>query len=163
MPFSKLLIRLLTKPQRHTLLSMVTVTILTVILVSTLPQPNGSIMTIAIQGMISAAISSVVLNELFLGLVDRKRDMAILLVMGVRKHLLGAILLGKTILYASVSCFLGVALGYVLMLYDGGSLTLTLNSSITLSSLAIFGPALLAGAYTTLYLSRLNVPKVLRH
>jgi ABC-type antimicrobial peptide transport system permease subunit len=163
MPLSKLLMRLLTRPQRHTLFSMVTATILTVILVLTLPKPSDSIMTIAIQVMISAAISSVVLNELFLGLVDRKRDMAILLVIGVRKHLLGAILLGKTILYTSVSCFLGVALGYLLILYDGGPLTLTLNSSMTLSSLAIFGPALLAGAYATLYISRLKVTEVLRH
>jgi ABC-type antimicrobial peptide transport system permease subunit len=163
MPLSKLLARLLMKPQRHTLLSVVTATILTVILVSTPNQSNEPIMAIAIKVMISAAISSVVLNELFLGLVDRKRDMAILLVIGVRKRLLGAILLGKTILYASLSCFLGVASGYALILYHGGTLTLTLNSSFTLSSLAIFGPALPAGAYTTLYVSRLNVSEVLRH
>jgi len=158
-----LLLKLFAKPHSHTLFSVVTTVILTVMLITGLPRLNDPVMTAVLLAMIFAAISSVTLNEIFLALGNRKRDMAILLAIGIRKDLLGIILLAKAILYTSLSCLLGVALGYLLLTYSGGSLVLTLHSLLIVSVVAILGPGLVAGAYGALYSFRLNVPEALRH
>ena len=159
----RLLLKLLAKPHKHTLFSMIATGILTAVLVTGLPRLNDPIMTTALLAMISVAISSVTLNEIFLGLNNRKRDMAVLLAIGIRKHLLGIILLAKSITCASLSCLFGAALGYLLLMYTGGGTALTLHSLVVLSVVAILGPGLVAGAYGVLYSSRLNVSEVLRH
>ena len=163
MSLYRLLLKLFAKPQKHMLFTMVATGILTAVLVTGLPRLNDPILTTALLAMIFVAISSVTLNEIFLGLSNRKRDMAVLLALGTWKHLLGIILLAKSIMYASLSCLFGAALGCLMLMYAGGGIALTLHSLLILSIVTIIGPGLVAGAYGALYSSRLNVSEVLRH
>lgn len=158
----RILLKLFAKPRRHTWFFMIAATILVAILFVSLSTLNESIITTVLPAMIFAAISSMMINEILFGLVDRKRDVAVLIAVGVQRFLLGVILFVKTILYTSVSYLLGVALGSLLLLLEGRQAIIPPDLAVTLSSVIVPGPAILAGSYGTLYAFRLNVPEVLR-
>lgn len=152
----------LARPQWHTALSVVASTILIAVLVVNLRNVSSSISTLPLITMIFTVMSSVALYEIFLGLSSRKRDIAILIAVGVRKTPLGIVLLGKAFSYTSICYFLGLTLGYLLLIYNGLPVS-AFHSLAVLSALVICGSALLAGVVGAFYAFHLNVPEVLRH
>lgn len=157
-----ILLRLFVRPQRHTWFFMVATTILTASFLVNLSTMRESIMTAASLAMIFIAASSMTINEILFGLADKKRDVALLLAVGVPRLLIGLTLFAKAIIYASICCLLGATLGNILLLSEGGPTIILPSLSLILPSVVVLGPALLAGSYGIVYTFRLNVPEALR-
>ncbi|MBS7622461.1 hypothetical protein KEJ39_02140 [Candidatus Bathyarchaeota archaeon] len=157
------LLKLFTRPQRHTLPCVFSATILTFIMMTTLLGLSDQAATKVLPTMISAAMSSIALNEVSLVLERRKRDVAVLLAVGIQKHLVGFMLAARAVLYSSLSCLLGAVSCYILLHLTMLGSAPTINLLLTLSILAVIAPSLVAGAYGALYSFRIDVTGVLRH
>ncbi|MEM3004158.1 MAG: hypothetical protein QXK96_02550 [Candidatus Bathyarchaeia archaeon] len=157
------LLKLFTRPQKHTLPYVFSATILTVILMTSLLRLSDQYTTKVPPIMISAAMSSMALNEVSLVLERRKRDVAVLLAVGIQKYLVGFMLTARAVLYSSLSCLLGAAACHLLLDCTMWTLAATSNLLIVLSGLAVIAPSLIAGAYGALYPFRVDVTGVLRH
>jgi hypothetical protein len=157
------LLKLFTRPQRHTLPYIFTATILTVILMTNLLRLSDQSTAKVPPLMISAAMSSMALNEVSLVLERRKRDVAVLLAVGIQKYLVGFMLTARAVLYSSLSCLLGAVACHLLL--DSTMWGLATRSDLlpVLSILAVIAPSLTAGAYGALYPFRIDVTGVLRH
>lgn len=155
-----LLLKLFIKPQRHTPSSFVTATVLATLLMMVLSHSSAGIFTVT--AIVILAILSLTMNEVLVGLMNRRRDVAVLLALGVRGRTLGLALVGKTLLQNSLSCLLGVASGYLLLIYYVGSVAISPSLLTVLLSAAILVPTLLAGTYGLAYTFRLNIPEALR-
>ena len=157
-----ILLKLFSKPEYRTFLNVVMISVLTIILcfimVNELDYYVSSIMMVTVF----IAISALALNEIVSSFTNRKRDIAILIAVGIWKHLIGGILLLKTLLYAIIGWTLGVIITYILGVIGGISNSIALQQIVILATIFIIGPTIVAGISCILQTSRFNVPKVLR-
>ena len=144
------------------MLSLITATALSVMLYLNLLTLNGSYPSIVVLTVVSVAIAALNLNETLMGIVNKRRDLAILLAVGCQRHVIGLILAGKPVLYASLSCLLGLFIGHSLIARGDELFAFPLSSVMILFFTVILGPTVFASVYGLLYTFRLNVPEVLR-
>ena len=157
-----LLLRLFSKPEYRTSLSVVIISVFTIILWFVLANEIGHYVRSIMMVTIFVAISALALNEIVASFTNKKRDIAILIAVGIRKHLIGGILLLKTIVYTSIGWTLGMIIAYLLGWLGGISNNIAIQQIALLAALLVLGPAMVAGISCMLHTSRFNVPEVLR-
>jgi ABC-type lipoprotein release transport system permease subunit len=111
---------------------------------------------------IFVAISALALNETFASFTNRRRDIAILIAVGMWKHLIGGILLLKTIMYISIGWTLGMIIAYLLGWLAGISNNIVLQQIVLFAAVLVLGPIMVAGISCMIHTSRFNVSEVLR-
>jgi ABC-type lipoprotein release transport system permease subunit len=157
-----LLLKLFSKPEYRTFLSVVMISVLTIILWFVIANEIGHYVRSIMMVTIFVAISAIALNEIVASFANRKRDIAILIAVGIWKHLIGGILLLKTIVYISIGWTLGMIMAYLLGWLGGISNSIALQQIALFSVVLVLGPAMVAGISCLLHTSRFNVPEVLR-
>ena len=157
-----LLLKLFTKPEYRTFLSVVITSVLTIILWFVIANEIGHYVRSIMMVTIFVAISALALNETFASFTNRKRDIAILIAVGIWKHLIGGILLLKTIVYTSIGWTLGMIIAYLLGWLGGVSNNIALQQIAIFAAVLVLGPTIVAGISCMLHTSRFNVPEVLR-
>ena len=157
-----LLLKIFNKPEFRAFLSIVIISVLTIILwfvvANEIEYYVRSIMILTIF----IAISALAINEIVASFANRKRDIAILIAVGIRKHLIGGILIIKTLMYTSIGWILGMGIAFLLGWLGGISNNVTLQQIAIFVVILVLGPAIVAGISCIFQTSRFNVPEVLR-
>lgn len=157
-----LLLKLFSKLEYRTFLSVVIISVLTIILWFVIADEIGHYVRSIMMVTIFVAISALALNEIVASFNNRRRDIAILIAVGIWKHLIGGILLLKTIVYTSIGWTLGMIIAYLLGWLGGVSNNIALQQIAILAAVLVLGPTMVAGISCILHTSRFNVPEVLR-
>jgi uncharacterized membrane protein YbhN (UPF0104 family) len=157
-----LLLKVFSKPEYRTFLSVLIISVLTIILWFVITNGIGQYVRFIMMVTIFVAISALALNETFASFTNKRRDIAILIAVGIWKHLIGGILLIKTIVYTSIGWTLGMFIAYLLGLLGGISNSISLQHIVLLAAVLVLGPTIVAGISCILHASRFNVPEVLR-
>ncbi|WP_455369325.1 hypothetical protein [[Eubacterium] cellulosolvens] len=157
-----LLLKLFSKPEYRTFLNVIMISVLTIILWFIMGNKLENYVSSIVMVTVFVAISALALNEMISSFTNRRRDIAILIAVGIWKHLIGGILLLKTLLYASIGWTLGMIMAYLLGWLGGISNSIALQQIVMFAVIFIIGPTIVAGISCILQTSRFNVPKVLR-
>lgn len=157
-----MLLKLFSKPEYRTFLSVVMISVLTIILWFVIANEIGNYVRSIMMVTIFMAISALALNEIVTSFTNRKRDIAILIAVGIWKHLIGGILLLKTIVYTSIGWTLGMFIAYLLGWLGGISNSIVLQQIVLFAVVLVLGPTIVAGISCMFHTSRFNVPEVLR-
>jgi ABC-type lipoprotein release transport system permease subunit len=157
-----LLLKLFSKPEYRAFLSVVIISVLTIILWFVITNEIGHYVRSIIMVTIFVAISALALNETFASFTNRRRDIAILIAVGIWKHLIGGILLLKTIMYISIGWTLGMIIAYLLGWLAGISNNIALQQIALFAAVLVLGPTMVAGISCMLHTSRFNVSEALR-
>gem|GEM_PF-1343949 len=157
-----LLLKLFSKPEYRSFLSVVMISVLTIILWFVIANEIGHYVRSIMMMMIFVAISSLALNEIVTSFTNRKRDIAILIAVGIWKHLIGGILLLKTIVYTLIGWTLGMFIAYLLGWVGGISNNIAFQQIVLFAAVLVLGPTIVAGISCMFHTSRFNVPEVLR-
>jgi ABC-type lipoprotein release transport system permease subunit len=157
-----LLLKLFSKPEYRTFLSIVMISVLTIILWFVIAKEIGHYVRSIMMVTIFVAISALALNEIVASFTNRRRDIAILIAVGIWKHLIGGILILKTIVYASIGWTLGMIIAYLLGWLGGISNSIPSQQILLFAAILVLGPTIVAGISCILHISRFNVPEVLR-
>lgn len=157
-----LLLKLFSKPEYRTVLSVVMISVLTIMLWFIVANEIGIYVRSIMMVMIFVVISTLALNEIVTSFTNRRRDIAILIAVGIWKHIIGGILLLKIIGYMSIGWALGIVIAYILGWLGGISNNIAFQQIVVLAIVLVLGPTTMAGISCMLHTSRFNVPEVLR-
>jgi ABC-type lipoprotein release transport system permease subunit len=157
-----MLLKLFSKPEYRTFLNIVMIAVLTITLWLIMGNELEYHVSYIMMFTVFIAISALALNEIVSSFTNRKRDIAILIAVGIWKHLIGGILLLKTLFYASIGWTLGMIIAYILGGIGGDSNSIVLQQIVILAVIFIIGPTIVAGISCIFQTSRFNVPRVLR-
>lgn len=157
-----ILLKLFSKLEYRTFLSVVMISVLTIILWFVIANEIGYYVRSIMMVTVFMAISALAVNEIVTGFTNRKRDIAILIAVGIWKHLIGGILLLKTIVYMSIGWTLGMFIAYLLGWLGDISNSIVLQQIVLFAAVLVLGPTIVAGISCMFHTSRFNVPEVLR-
>jgi uncharacterized membrane protein YbhN (UPF0104 family) len=157
-----LLLKLFSKPEYRGSLSLVMISVLTIILCFIVANETGDYIRSIMMIMIFISISALTLNEILASFNNRRRDIAILIAVGIWKHIIGGILLLKIIVYTSIGWTLGILIAYLLGWLGGISNDILIQHIVILAIVLVLGPTIVAGISCMLHTSRFNAPEVLR-
>ena len=157
-----LLLKIFNKPEFRAFLSIVIISVLTIILWFVVANEIEYYVRSIMIMTIFIAISALAINEIVASFANRKRDIAILIAVGIRKYLIGGILIIKTLMYTSIGWTLGMVIAFFLGWLGGISNNITLQQITILMVILVLGPAIVAGISCVFQTSRFNVPEVLR-
>ncbi len=157
-----LLLKIFNKPEFRAILSIVIISVFTTILWFVAANEIGYYLRSIMMMAIFIAISALAINEIVASFANRKRDIAILIAVGIRKNLIGGILIIKTLMYASIGWTLGMVIAFFLGWLGGISNNITLQQIAIFMVILVLGPVIVAGFSCVFQTSRFNVPEVLR-
>jgi ABC-type lipoprotein release transport system permease subunit len=138
------------------------ISVLTIIMWFVIANEIGHYVRSIILVTMFTAISVLAINEIVTSFTNKKRDIAILIAVGIWKHLIGGILLLKTIGYTLIGWTLGLFIAYLLGWLGGISNSIALQQIVLFAAVLVLGPTIVAGLSCMFHISRFNVPEVLR-
>jgi hypothetical protein len=154
----KILFKVLIKPRRHTVYYVVASTLLVIMLTKDFQSETGSpIYNISLL----ISLSFLALNEATVNIERMKRDLAVLLAVGVKRRIIGLIAAGRAFLWNLLICLIGAGSGLTLQLL--GFLPFLTSSFIsTYLPMLMIGPSIPAATCAVCSILNLNVPEALR-
>lgn len=154
----KILFKALIKPRTHTIYYVVASTLLVIMLTKDFQSETGShIYNISIL----TSLSLLALNEATVNIERMKRDLAVLLAVGVKRRIIGLIAAGRAFLLNLLICLIGAC--SVLTSQELSFLQFLASSFISkYLPMLLIGPSIPAATCTICLIFNLNVPEALR-
>ncbi|MGQ9542816.1 MAG: hypothetical protein ACUVTM_01820 [Candidatus Bathyarchaeia archaeon] len=155
----RLLFKTLTRPRSHTIQYMASAALLVTLLIADHQDGVG----VHIMNMlVLASLSFLAMNETTVGIDRLRRDLAILLAVGVKRRILEFIMVGRAFLFNFLIFLIGAGVGQALQLLGFQPWMTIQDTDQTLVLVMLTGPALPAASYATYSISNLDVTEALR-